>query len=119
MSIEGWFAMLKEGSMIDSKFTQREATYIFVRVNIADELFAPELKEDSEAAATVDEFELMVARLAREKVPDSNEPLETTLDSFINLIFTPAYRAALKRRGAFVPMPPHVPAKPAEGAQAG
>ena len=38
LSLEGWESMLREGNMLDGRFTMREATYIFVKVNIQDEV---------------------------------------------------------------------------------
>ena len=48
---------------------------------------------DDEATCTCGEFEQMVTRLAREKVPDATEPFEATLDAFLTLHFVPAYRS--------------------------
>ena len=61
--------MMRDGDLIDKQFTQREATEIFVRVNLADELYSADSSADSaDTAIDADEFHLMVARLAREKV---------------------------------------------------
>ena len=56
--------------LVCEQFTQREATYIFVRTNLGDELFGgpDHAAEGSEAVVTADEFDQMVARVAREKV---------------------------------------------------
>lgn len=78
-----------------------------MRVNLADELYSSDEPNDDEASCTEDEFELMVARLAREKVPHSEEPLsafETTLHSFLSLVFIPTYRRVLKKRGIAIPI---------------
>ena len=91
--------------MIDAQFTQREATYILVRVNLADELYSDEEPgADDEATCTAEEFELMVARLAREKVPESSEAFASVLDSFLSLVFVPTYRTVLKKKGILVPV---------------
>lgn len=37
-----WEGMLREGHMLDQRFTIREATYIFVKVNIQDEVSGDE-----------------------------------------------------------------------------
>ena len=57
------------------------------------------------------EFELMVARLAREKIPRSSEPFAQTLDAFLSLVFVPTYRTVLKRKGIVVPLAPKADTK--------
>ena len=97
--------------MIDATFTARESTYIFVRTNLADELYAADSPSDDEATCTCEEFELMVARLAREKIPRSSEPFAQTLDAFLSLVFVPTYRTVLKRKGIVVPLAPKADTK--------
>ena len=76
-----------------------------MRVNLDDELYNDgERTSDDEASCSEEEFELMVARLAREKIPNSEEPFEATLDSFLTLLFVPTFRACLKKRGVTVPL---------------
>lgn len=104
LSCEAWIKMAKEGHMISVDFTQREATEIFMRVNLIDELFAVESPSEDEKTASMDEFELMVARLAHEKVVDAAGPFASTLDAFLTLIFVPTYRKILKARGYTVPV---------------
>ena len=99
--------MLKEGNMFDAKFTQREATYIFVRTNLEDELYACDNSNDDSEDFTcnAEEFETCVARLCNEKVPEAyNEKYSVTLDSFLSLVFVPTYRTVLKKRGVTVPV---------------
>ena len=61
---------------------------------------------NGDGTVTMEEFRQMVARLAHEKVPNATTPFHETLDSFITLIFVPAYRTALKKRGIAVPYAP-------------
>ena len=106
MNLETWGRFLKEGGMLSNDFTQREATHIFVRANLFDELYAGDVPDNSDMTVTMEEFRQMVARLAHEKVPNATTPFHETLDSFITLIFVPAYRTALKKRGIAVPYAP-------------
>ena len=76
-----------------------------MRVNLDNELFNEVEKDERDGAScNEEEFESMVARLAREKIPESDEPFEVTLDSFLSLMFVPAFRGALKKRGVAVPL---------------
>lgn len=112
MSLEVWQRVVKEGNLVDNTFTLREATSIFVRVNLDDELYAEEgtnvaqreRAAKDEAACDFGEFELMIGRLAREKILEASEPLASTIDSFLHLIFIPTYRKLLKPRGVVVPI---------------
>ena len=54
--------------------------------------------------ATMDEFELLCARLANEKVSNTDVPLAESLDTFLTLFFAPTYRTLLKKRGIEVPL---------------
>lgn len=103
LTFEAWITMMQDGNMFDKEFTKREATEIFVRVNLVDELFAPEAPSDDEKTTSIDEFESMLARLAREKVP-GQVSFAAMLESFISLKFVPAYRRLLKKRGYAVPV---------------
>ena len=73
-------------------------------VNLPDELYASEDPSDSDGTCDMDEFELMVGRLAREKIPESTEPLASTIEAFLTMVFVPKYRKLLKARGVVVPI---------------
>ena len=45
---------------------------------------------------TFDEFQLMIGRLVREKVPENGEPFEATLDTYLELILLPTLEKAVK-----------------------
>ena len=100
---EEWGEMLRDAKLVDKAFTLREATMIFVKVNLQDELFHASDQDnfDSEMECTFDEFQLMIGRLVREKVPenaDTDEPFEATLDTYLELILLPTLEKAIKAR---------------------
>jgi len=93
-----WGQMLDDARLIDKMFTLREATMIFVKVNLQDELFhaSDQSSFDSAMECTYDEFQLMIGRLVREKVPENGEPFEATLDTYLELILLPTLEKAAK-----------------------
>jgi len=105
LDFPAWHAMMRDGRMLDRDFTQREATTIFVKINLAEELYQVNPPATGEATVCYDEWELMVVALVREKVGcDAGEPFATSLESFLLLIFIPAYRSLLKPKGIDVPL---------------
>ena len=89
-----------------------------MRTNLAEELYSKEPPEEAKGeddfTANVEEFEICVARLAKEKVPDAAEPFEETLDSFLSLVFIPTFRTILKKKGIAVPVAPEREREPAD-----
>ena len=74
-------------------------------MNLADELYAAgDVEGNDESCCTVDEFELMVGRVAHEKLPGDLANFVEALDTFITLQFVPIYRKALRKRGIVVPL---------------
>ena len=84
--------------------TAREVTSFFVRVNADDELYLPDprAKRRGKGADELDydEFEEIVCRICREKLPPPEEggkeggapavPFEQSLDTWLGLVFIPA-----------------------------
>ena len=80
-----------------------------MRVNADDELYMPEPGKARGKGATeleYDEFEEIVCRICREKIPevipeDGSEPtpFEQTLDTWLGLFFIPALRNCGKAQG--------------------
>ena len=98
-----WGQMLDDAKLIDKMFTLREATMIFVKVNLQDELFhaSDQSSFDSAMECTYDEFALMIGRLVREKVPpnpESTESFEETLNTYLELILLPTFKKTLVAR---------------------
>ena len=80
-------------------------------VAVCSQLYAADQQHDSAATCTVSEFELLVCRVAKEKMlnaASASEPnaFALALDDFIRLTFVPTFRQALKRRGIVVPPAP-------------
>ena len=73
-------------------------------------------------AADLDEYELMVARVAHEKVTSAAgvAPFAAALDAFLANDFVPTFRKALKRKGIIVPEapPPALTQEPDDSAAA-
>ena len=102
MNLGELMTTLKDARVLDDRCTAREVTAFFVMVNADDELYLPDptAPASGKGAAELDyaEFEEIVCRICREKIPpledgdDSPMPFENTLDTWLGLVFIPALR---------------------------
>jgi len=57
LDFPAWHAMMRDGRMLDRDFTQREATTIFVKINLAEELYQVNPPATGEATVCYDEWD--------------------------------------------------------------
>lgn len=101
LNMNEWHTMLKEAKLIDSEFTVREATLVFIKVNLHDELYHSWDAFDSEFECTYDEFQLMIARLVAEKADAgwrAAGAFDVTLNAYLNATLLPIFARLVRDR---------------------
>ena len=101
LNMNEWHTMLREAKLIDARFTVREATLVFVKVNLHDELYHSWDEFDSEFECTYDEFQLMIARLVAEKADAGWRvagAFDVTLNAYLDATLLPIFARLVRDR---------------------